>query len=359
MNSFNVKIGSRSIGPGNPCFITFEIGPTHNGLDSAKRLIRNASEAGADAVKFQILDPERLVADRKQVFTYSILKDRKSGVLEEVQESLYDIMKRRSLTKDEWRSIKTYCDECGVAFFATAGFFDEVEFLAELGCNSIKIASADINHTPLLKLAANTGMCVQIDTGMSSIAEIEEAVSAITGEGNNNIIIHQCPSGYPARLQSINLKLITTLRQTFPFPIAFSDHSPGLEMDVAALAMGASLIEKTITEDRMTRSVEHVMSLETDDLKPFIDTIKNVEIALGSGQRNLHSKEIEKRKKVRRGIYLLQDTSEGTQLDECKIEFRRPEMGITPHDYEKFSHAKIAKNLKAGDFISIKDLAFD
>jgi sialic acid synthase SpsE len=249
-NRHKVTIGDREIGAGAPCFITFEAGPTHNGFESAKRLVKLAAEAGADAVKFQILDPDRLIADRKMLFSYEILVDRSTGATETVSEPLYDILARRAMSHNEWRALKRHADECGVAFFATVGFPEEIDLLEELKCDSIKIASADVNHLPLIRRAAHSGMCVQLDTGSSSIGEIEAAVDQIRAAGNDNIIVHHCPSGYPARLSSINLNVIPTLKRMFPYPIGYSDHTPGWEMDVAALALGADLIEKSITEDR-------------------------------------------------------------------------------------------------------------
>ena len=229
-----VKFGNRIIGDGSACFIVFEAGPTHNGINTAKQLVKFAADAGADAIKFQMLDPERLVANKKQLFKFEILVDRETQRRKTISRPLFELLKERSFKKEEWKELKAYCDEVGLAFFATAGFEDEVEFLEELGCDSIKIASADVNHIPLIKLAAKTGMCIQLDTGNSTLGEIETAVDAIVAEGNENIVIHQCPSGYPARIESVNLRIIPTLKQMFGFPAAYSDHVPGWEMDIAS-----------------------------------------------------------------------------------------------------------------------------
>ena len=142
-----VRFGKRAVGDGEPCFVTFEAGPTHSGLESAKRLVSLAAEAGADAVKFQVLDPDRLVADRSLPFEYEVLVDRESGTTETVSEPLYDLFVRRALDRDAWRALKHHADSVGVAFFATAGFADEIDFLAELGCHSFKIASFSIQST--------------------------------------------------------------------------------------------------------------------------------------------------------------------------------------------------------------------
>jgi len=354
-----VQFGNRIVSDGQPCFITFEAGPTHNGLESAKSLVKLAAEAGADAVKFQLLDPERLVADKKQLFTYNVLINKKTGETEEVAEPLYDIFVRRSLQPSEWHELKRYCDALNLAFFATVGFDDEIDFLEELGCHSIKIASADVNHFPLIRRAAKTGMCIQLDTGKSSFGEVETAVDIIRLEGNDNIIIHQCPSGYPARLDSINLNVIQTLKQMFPYPVAFSDHTPGATMDIAAVALGANLVEKTITEDRTTRSVEHIMSIEPDEMKAFVQTIRDVEVAMGSSQRILHPAEKENRKAIRRSVFLKEQAEKGMRLKDCRIEFRRPGFGVSPDQYETLLDTVLIRDISVGERLDITDLVWE
>jgi len=351
-----VKFGSRVVGGGEPCFVTFEAGPTHSGLASALRLVDHAADAGADAVKFQIADPDRLVADRKQLFSYSVLADRATGRTEPVSEPLYDILARRALSFDAWRKVKAQCDARGLAFFATVTFDDEVALVEELGCHSIKIASADVNHLPFIRRCARTGMCIQLDTGNATIGEIEAAVDIIRSEGNENIIIHHCPSGYPARLDGINLRVITTLKQFFPYPVAYSDHSPGWEMDVAAIALGADLVEKTITEDRMTRSVEHVMSLEPADMARFVTLVKELHQAFGTPRRLLTGEEREKRKAVRRSAFLKENAKAGTALRDLPIEYRRPGFGIGPDQIEMLGDSRLAADRPAGHRLSVGDL---
>ena len=354
-----VTIKNKNIGVGYPCFITFEAGPTHNGVESAKRLVKYAADSGADAVKFQIFDADRLVADKAQLFSYGVLKNRETGEIETIQEPLYDILQRRSLTNQEWIEIKSYCDKLDILFFSTVGFDEDVDFLAKLGCDSIKIASADVNHYPLLRRVAKTGMCIQLDTGMATLGEIEAAIDIIRSEGNERIIIHQCPSGYPARLESVNLNTITTLQQMFPYPVTFSDHTPGFEMDIAAISLGVNLVEKTITEDRMTKSVEHVMSIEPHEMSDFIKTIREVETALGSNRRVMTLEEVKKRDQIRRSVFLIANAKAGQKLDECDIEFRRPGFGITPDQYEKISSGVIKTDLLAGKMLTMNDIAFD
>ncbi len=354
-----VTFGSRVVGDGAPCFVTFEAGPTHHGVDSARQLVSLAAEAGADAIKFQILDPDRLVSDRNQLFSYSVLLDRDSGATETVSEPLYDILCRRTMTTGEWQAVKAHADALGLAFFATVGFDDELELVVSLGCQSIKIASADVNHFPFLRKAARTGLCLQLDTGNAAIGEIETAVDVIRSEGNDNIIIHHCPSGYPARLESINLNVIPTLKRMFPYPVAYSDHTPGYDMDVAAVALGANLVEKTITLDRTTRSVEHLMSLEPAEMKAFIQVIRGVEQAMGTSRRVMHPAEVEKRNAQRRSTWLVSPARAGQRLADAHVEFRRPGFGLGPDLYERMADSRFARDLPAGHQLALSDLGGD
>jgi len=326
----SVRIDDTYICDEAPCFITFEAGPTHEGVESAKRLAKYAKEAGGNAIKFQIFDALRLVADPDLPFTYQVLADIKTGKVETITEPLRDILVRRQMTMGEWREVKRYCDDIDLAFFATACFPEDVDFLVEIGCQSIKIASADVNHIPFIRHVARTGLCVQLDTGMASLGEVELAVDAIHAEGNHNIIIHHCPSGYPAYLESINLRVIRTVKELFGCPVAFSDHSVGWDMDIAALAVGANMLEKTITEDRTTRSVEHVMSLEPHDMRRFVELIRDMEVALGSVRRVLADDERKKRNAIRRSLHVVSDLPVGHVLTESDIDYRRPGDGITP-----------------------------
>ena len=356
MERRRVRIGATEIGDGAPVFIVFEAGPTHDSLESAKALVMHAAKSGAHAIKFQMVDPDRLVSDRKMPFSYEVLADRASGKTETVVEPLYDILMRRVLTKDEWREVKAYSDQQGLAFFSTVTFEDEVALLAELGCHSIKISSGDVDHYPLIRLAARTGMCLQLDTGNSSLGEIEAAVDVIRSEGNESIIIHQCPSGYPARLDSINLRIIQTLRQMFSYPVAFSDHTPGAVMDIAAVAVGANLVEKTISLDRMTRSVEHIMSIEPSEMVQFVNTIADVQRAMGVPRRIVHEAEQKTRLTIRRSVFLEAPAKAGDRLRDSRVMFRRPGYGLRPDQYEQMTDARLRRDLPAGHMITLFDL---
>lgn len=351
----NTKIGKKTIGNSEKCFVTFELGPTHNGLQTAKSLIEHAKKAGADAVKVQIFDLDRLVSDREIHFQYRYLC-RKTKTLKDFSEPLYDILKRRWLPQEEWRQIKQYCDELEIEFFSTIAFEDELDFLIDIGCTSVKIASADVNHLPLLRQAAASGLNIQLDTGMASLQEIQYAVDTIEKEGNQNIIIHHCPSGYPARENGINLRVINSLKERFNYPIAFSDHSAGYDMDIMAIALGVNLVEKTITLDKFTKSVEHAMSLEPNEMIHFVNQIRLAEMAMGDSDRVLSADEIEKRNQIRRSAFTIEDISSGQNVSDFKYEYRRPGHGIQPDEIEKLKDKKFKSDLKAGQIIMPDDI---
>lgn len=309
--------------------VVFEAGPTHTGFDSAKRLALHAYEAGADAIKFQMIDADRLIAE-PVMFSYDILTN---DGQETIEEPLHDILRRRMLKPEEWAALKTYCDALGLEFFITVGFGEDVDFAAEIGCKALKIASGDVNYPQLLRKAARSGLQVQLDTGNATLGEIEAAVDLVTTH-TDDIVIHHCPSGYPARLEGINLNVIPTLKRMFPYPIGFSDHSPGWDMDIAAIALGADLVEKTITEDRRQRSCEHIMSLEPEDMRAFVEAMHAVETAMGSTRRVMTDAEKKNRQKVRRSAFVRSPHEQGTQIANLDIEFRRPGGGIAPDEWE-------------------------
>lgn len=351
MNYF--KIGSQKLKE-NRCFIIFEAGPTHNGYMSAKNLVYMAKRAGGDAIKFQIFNSEKLISDKNQLFEYSILT--KKNKIKTVRESLYKIFKRRELTNFQWKKIAELCKKLKICFFATCGYNDEINFLKKIGCQSIKIASADVNHYPLIKKAANTNLCVQLDTGKSSIDEIKTAVKILEKNGCKKIIIHHCPSGYPASSDNINLNVIKTLKKTFKYPIAYSDHSPGFNMDIAALSIGANVLEKTITENRKTPSVEHIMSLEFEEMKLFVKSIRELEKAFGNYKRKLSSLEKKGRDALRRSLFLDENVKKGQKLKDVKYLFRRPGYGIQPHILHKIENKRFVKNFVKGHQLKVSEL---
>lgn len=326
---YEIKIGGRILADGHPVCIVFEAGPTHDGVDSACKLIDVAADAGADAIKFQIVDADRLVPDRTLQFQYQRLKNTASDELESVSESLWEILKRRELRFEEWDVVIDHCRKRNLAFFSTVTSLEELEYLAAKNVDCVKICSGDITYYNLLREAAKRDWAVQIDTGGATLAEVEQAVEVLEDSGCEKIIINHCPSGYPARLESINLRVLGTLRHMYPgYAVAFSDHTPGRDMDVAAVALGAHMLEKTITLDRTTRSPEHVMSLEPHEAKGFIKAVREVEIGMGGPRRLMGQEERKSRLLARRSLFAARSLQVGEQINVADIEYARPGTGV-------------------------------
>jgi sialic acid synthase SpsE len=289
-------------------------------------------------------------------FDFEILIDKETNTTKKISENLYDILVRRSLSFEEWSELKSYSDSLGLTFFATIGDELGLDFVKKVGCHSIKIASADVNYFPFLKEVAKSGISIQLDTGNSTIGEIADAIDIIKSEGNNDIIIHNCPSGYPAIPASINLNMIKSLKSMFNCPVAYSDHSVGFDMDIAAVAIGANLLEKTITLDKTTPRVEHIMSLEPYEMKSFVDKIREIEIAMGSSRRVFTDIEKEKRLKVRRSICVGSNYKKNTQVKDMILKYKRPGYGIAPNRLEEILDKKLNKDITDGSQLSLNDL---
>lgn len=338
-------------------FITFEAGPTHSGLSSAKQLIDAAANAGADAIKFQMVNADRIMGDKDVPFDYQILTDVEHQTFESKTDNLYELLKKREFTKDEWKLLKDYSDQKGLYFFCTAAFNEEIDFLVdEMHVHSIKIASADINHYPLLEYSSKKNVNIQIDTGSGNIEEIERAIDILKMH-QPNIIIHHCPTGYPAKLESIHLRMIPTLIENFSeYVIAFSDHSPGWEMDMAAIALGVKLVEKTITLDKLTQSIEHGFSLEPAECKQFVIQVRNMEKALGETIREIPKDVLEGRKKGRRSIYTLVNILKGDKITASQLDFKRPGYGISPSEADNLIGKSAKHNIAENQMIKWEDV---
>ena len=323
MERRQVMIAGRPIGAGAPVFIVFEGGATHTGFESARRMVELAAEAGADAVKFQTVFARNMMSSEDVPFDYGTLEGKK-------QESLFEILKRRELSYDEWARVHGRAEERGVIFFSTPDTPESIDFLVRIGTPAIKIAGGDMNNYPLIAHAAATKLPVLLDT-RGTLGDLEKAVETCVREGNEQIIIVHCPSGYPSDVESIQLRIIELYRRLYPFPVGFSDHSPGRDMDVAAIALGADFIEKTITFDRSAPGPEHIMSLIPDELGEFVVRLREVEQGLGTPFAKIPDEGGRKSmQKVRRSIVMARRAMAGETITASMVAYKRPGYGIPP-----------------------------
>jgi len=345
-----VKIGDRLIGPGEPCFIIAEAGVNHNGdIRLAKKLIDAAKEAGADAVKFQTFKAEEVAAPVAKKADYQ-------KATTSPEESQLDMIKKLELSAKDFEELYSYAQKKGIIFLSTAFDKGSADLLQKLGVPAFKIPSGEINNFPFLKYIAGKGRPVILSTGMSTLKEVEKAVSVILQEGIKEIILLHCVSCYPARIEDTNLRAMETLKQAFNLPVGLSDHSLGIIVPVAAVALGACVIEKHFTLDKNLPGPDHKASLEPDELKEMVNGIRDIEKALGNGIKQPVAAEEEVKQVARRSIVAVADIPKGTVITAEMLGVRRPGTGIEPARLNEIIGKKAKKNIKSGDLIAFADV---
>lgn len=285
-----VSIDGRLVGPGQPVYVIAEIGINHNGsLDLAKKLIAGAARAGADGVKFQKRTPELCVPRTE----WNVMRDTPWGRM-----SYLDYRRRLELSFDDFTEIDRYCRSLGLQWFASCWDEESVDFIEQFAPPTYKAASASLTDLQLLKKVRSTGKPLIISTGMSTFAEIEEAVRVI---GTEHLLIAHSTSSYPCAVQELNLRMIETLANTFPMcPVGYSGHEVGLAPTWAAVALGATFVERHITLDRALWGSDHAASVELQGLERLVASIRDIEQALGDGMKRLYASEHDARRRLRR-----------------------------------------------------------
>ncbi len=343
-----VKIGSKSIGDGEPCFIIAEAGVNHNGdIELAKKLVDIAVEAGTDAVKFQTFKAENVVTKNAPKADYQA-KNTGSN------ESQHEMLKELELSEDEFKELYKYTKRRGIIFLSTPFDFESVDFLEELGVPAFKVSSADLTNLPFLKYIAEKRKPIILSTGMGTLGEIEEAINTIKNAGNEDIILLHCVTSYPAKFESLNLRAIQTLKEAFKLPVGFSDHSLGIYASIAAVALGAVVIEKHFTLDKNLPGPDHKASLNPEELKEMIEEIRIIEKALGDGIKRAAPEETEIRRVVRRSIVAKVDIPKGATITKDMITFKRPETGLSPKYYKEIIGKKARKKINKDEVITFE-----
>ena len=336
-----IKIGDGLISEGEPCFIIAEAGSNHNGsLEQAKKLIDVAVAAKADAVKFQIYKAESLYSKHTPEFSY--LKG----------QNVYELIKSIETPREWIKELAGYCEARNITFLATPFDFEAIDLLAKY-VPAFKIASFEIVDLELLQYAARKGKPMIISTGMANLCEIEEAISSIKSVGNNDIILLHCNSLYPTSVEAVNLKAMETMRTAFKVPIGFSDHTLGIHIPVAAVAMGACVIEKHFTLDRTLPGPDHSFALEPDELKEMVRGIREVEKAKGSGIKEKSALESDEMYvKARRSIHAKVNIPKETKITEDMLIVKRPGYGIKPKFIDMVMGRVAKKDIKEDEWIT-------
>ena len=343
-----IKIGNNFIGEMCPTFIIAEAGINHNGsLKLAKKLIEAAKESGADAVKFQTFKAEEVVTKNAEKAEYQ-----KKTTSENSQ---YEMIKKLELSADDFKDLSSHANKKGILFLSSPFDLDSIDILDDLNVPAFKFGSGEITNFPSLEYAATKGKPIILSTGMASLCEIEEAFNLLK-EKISDIILMHCVTSYPAKTEDINLKVIETLKCAFNVPVGFSDHTIGIEMAVAAVAMGASVIEKHFTLDKNLVGPDHKASLEPDELERMIKSIKNVEKGMGNGIKQLTIEEEEIKKIARKSVVARVDINKGVTLKEEMLAIKRPGTGISPKYFNFLIGKKLRKSISADCLLNLDDI---
>jgi len=341
----SIQLGNKLIGPRQPVFVIAEAGVNHNGdLKMARALIDVAVEAGADAVKFQTFRADRLATPDAPKAEYQL---RTTGN----EESQFEMLRRLELSTDAHRELQSYCHDRGIIFLSTPFDEEAVNLLDELGVPAFKISSGDVTNSPLLEHVAGKGKPVILSTGMSELAELIEAVSVLNTGGCETPILLHCVSNYPASAAEVNLRAMQTMRSAFDVPVGFSDHTEGIDVTLAAVALGACVIEKHFTLDRTLPGPDHPASLEPTELRELVRSIRRVETALGNGRKVPAASEIEMAKVARRSLVAARDIPAGSTLARDMVVLRRPGTGLSPATLNTLLGLRSIRDIAAGTLL--------
>lgn len=345
-----VKVGDFVIGSNHPVFVIAEAGVNHNGnIELAKQLVTAAKEAGADAVKFQTFKAEHLNTPNAPKSTYHIETTGKEG-------SWFDLLKSQELDRKAHEILIDYCRREGIMFLSTPYDEESVDLLHELDVPAIKVASTDANNIPFLRYLACTQRPILLSTGMCSLQEVKDSVSAIEGEGNKNLVLFHCTANYPTDIKNVNLRAMNQMRDVFQVPVGYSDHTQSGYTPVAAVAVGAVAYEKHFTMDRNLPGPDHRASVTPSELKELIVSIRMAEKMLGAGEKMPMPSESENRQKLRKSIVTNREIKAGEMLTASNLAIKRPGLGIEPKYFDRLigRHAVITipkdALLKESDF---------
>ena len=305
-------------------FIIAEAGVNHNGsFELAKQLVDKAVWAEADCIKFQTFNSKNLVSKNAQKAEYQKKTTDSS-------ESQLDMLKKLELSKEQFVELRDYCNQKGIMFLSTPFDLESIEFLASIGVKIWKIPSGEITNYPFLRAIGKRKESVIMSTGMCTLDEVRDAIGVLKTFGTSDITLLHCTTEYPAPYDSVNLNAMLTLQNEFGFNVGYSDHTNGIEVPVAAVAMGASVIEKHFTLDKNMEGPDHKASLEPDELKLMVQSIRNVELALGDGTKRPSDAEKKNIAIARKSIVAACDIKKGEMFTEENLTAKRPGNGISP-----------------------------
>jgi N,N'-diacetyllegionaminate synthase len=346
-----VEIAGRKIGPGFPCFIIAEAGVNHNGdLSLARQLVDLAAQSGADAVKFQTFKADKVIAPHAPKADYQLQTT-------SANESQLEMARQLELSFEAFRELYAYCQAKKILFLSTPFDHESADFLDELGVAAFKVPSGEITNLPFLAHVARKAKPMLVSTGMSYLGEVETAVRTIEQAGNSNIVLLHCTSNYPADSSDVNLRAMQTMAIAFGTPVGYSDHTLGTEVSLAAVALGACVVEKHFTLERSLPGPDHRASLEPLELKALVRGIRIVEAALGHGRKEPAASEANTAAVARRSLVARRNITSGTVLCDEDVAVMRPGTGLAPAMLSHLLGRTARVNIPAGTLLSLEMLA--
>jgi len=335
-------------------YIIAEAGVNHNGsLDLARKMVVVAKECGADAIKFQTFKTEKLVSKNAPKALYQ--KNNMGG-----GDSQFEMLKKLELSEQDFKELFELSNKTGIEFLSTPFDEESCDFLDDLGVKRFKIPSGEITNKPYLEHIARKNKPVIMSTGMADLTEIQNALDVLLNEGLtlDLITILHCNTEYPTPMKDVNLKAMNTIKKAFKTKIGYSDHTLGIEVPIAATALGASVIEKHFTLNRNLPGPDHKASLQPDELKAMVTTIRNVELALaGSGRKKPSPSEKKNIEIARKSIHAVMDLAKGTKLESRHLIMKRPGNGISPMEIDLVIGKTVNKDILADTQLAWEDLS--
>ncbi|KJS88807.1 MAG: hypothetical protein JM58_00230 [Peptococcaceae bacterium BICA1-8] len=328
-------------------YIIAEAGVNHNGsIDFAKKMVDEAKEAGVDCIKFQTFVSKNIVSKNANKAEYQ--KQQTNA-----NESQLDMLKKLELSFDEFVQLNEYCRKKEIEFLSTAFDFDSIDFLESLNMKRWKIPSGDITNLPFLTKIARLGKPVILSTGMSTMEDIKDAVKTLEENGVGDITVLHCTTEYPTPYEDVNLSAMKTIQNEFNVPVGYSDHTKGIEIPIAAVSMGATVIEKHFTLDRNMEGPDHKASLEPNELKAMVIAIRNVEVAIGSGEKKPAESERRNMSVARKSIIAKRNILKGEIFTEENLTVKRPGNGISPMRWHEVIGQSAIRDFEEDELIEI------
>ncbi|MFT5871851.1 MAG: N,N'-diacetyllegionaminate synthase [Clostridium sp.] len=344
------KIGNKVIGVGKPTFIIAEAGVNHNGdINIAKKLVEKAVFAGVDAIKFQTFITEKLVTEYAEMADYQ-----KNNIGH--TSSQFNMLNKLELSQSDFIEIQEYCRYMGIMFLSTPFDFESADFLSSIGIEAFKISSGDLTNIPFLEHIALFNKPIILSSGMATLAEIEEGINAIYALGNKKVAVLHCTSNYPAKLHSVNLNAMNTIKNAFKTVSGYSDHTEGITIPIAAVAMGGNIIEKHFTIDKNMEGPDHKASLCPLELKEMVVAIRDVEVALGTGIKRYDTSEIATMKAARKSIVAARYIKAGESINLMDLDYKRPGTGLSPKCYVDVIGKRTNRDIKMDEQIALNML---